>query len=102
MELKPCPRAGDYISSVRWDEKNGFRVISAKVTSITETAKGKKVRAPKAFYPIDCNEYDFAPNEEYPLALADFYFGREPLTVDDVERMIAKVRRLVREEGEKE
>jgi hypothetical protein len=98
MELKPCPKVGEYVSSVRWDEVNGFRVISAKVTSITETAKGKKVRAPKAFYPIDCKEYDFAPNEEYPLALADFYYGKEPLTVDDVKRMIEEVHRRVGEE----
>ena len=100
-ELKPLPNAGDYISSVRWDEESGFRVISAKVTSITITTKGTKIRAPKAFYPIDCNEYDFAPNKEYPLALADFYYGENPLTVDEVKRMIDEVRNRRAGEGEK-
>ena len=89
-ELKPCPKVGEYITAVRWDEQTGFRTISAKVTSITTNLKGTKVRAPKAFYPIDISEYDFAPNEDYPWALADFYFGAEPLSAEQVTEMSQK------------
>ena len=91
-ELKQYPNVGDYITRVRWDEKTGFQTISAKVTSITTNTRGTKIRAPKAFYPIDTNEYDFAPNEEYPWALADFYFGKEPLTTERVLKLSKEAR----------
>lgn len=67
----PC-RVGDTISHYR---ANG-EWISAKVTNISYSSKiGVVINAPKAFHPIKADEYTFAPIEEFPYSLADYYIG---------------------------
>lgn len=82
---------GDWITSVRWNKEDGFKCYSGEVKSIYKGKKDTTINAPKAFYPIHVSEYEFAPNEEYPQALADYYYGAEPLTVDMVNKQVEEL-----------
>ena len=71
----PC-KVGDVINAFRWNDEKSIYIISDKVTSVTVNKNGWTVKTKEKFYPIKEKEgYEFAPINEYPNALADFYVG---------------------------
>lgn len=78
------PKIGDWINSISWDKDTGWSVQSAKVTKISSIQRGVFVYTnSKRFGPFNTRDYDFAPNFEFPMALADYYYGTK-LTSEDV------------------
>lgn len=78
------PKIGDWINSISWDKDTGWSVQSAKVTKISSIQRGVFVYTnSKRFGPFNTRDYEFAPNFEFPMALADYYYGTK-LTPEDV------------------
>lgn len=90
------PEVGQYLNKINWVVDH-WEVWSAQITNITQTLLKTTIYTGRnhGFYPLATNDYDFAPNSQFPEALADYYFG-SPMTVQDVEELVRR-----RKESEK-
>lgn len=87
------PKVGEFINSIQPDPDTGYRIHCGKVTKIAFTIKGVTIYTDKkGFYPINTRDYDFAPNSQFPQALADYYFG-DKMTIEQVQQQAEEFRK---------
>lgn len=90
---RKLPKVGEFINLIQFDATTGWKIHCGKVTKVAMTIKGVTIYTDKkGFYPINTKEYDFAPNSQFPQAMADYYFG-DKMSIEQVQQQAEEFRK---------